>query len=319
MRAASRFWSAEIVDAALIEKMAQLRGIGDAYHDYRGELKYFSLETKRQLLRAMGCAVDDPAALRWNSSGPKRNAGANSCLPWRRRARQNRRRHQRHGARIRLGADLVGAVGRRLVAARGDVDRRLPRDLEGRGRGVLDHAQAARCSHDLPPGYHELEAKIAGGTAERCRLIISAPLCYEPAAILAGRKLWGIAVQLYTLRSRDNWGIGDFNDLGALIRWVAPQGAGFIGLIPCTPSRRPTPAAAVLTARRAGTFSIFCTSPCADSGIPGLCSGARAARRSFGGRPSRRAARRGMVDYRAAADLKFEFLEILYRDFRERT
>src|SRR5471030_36964 len=62
-RAAPLFWSAEFVDTGLIEKLARLRGIGDAYHDYRGELKYFSLETKQQLLRAMGCAVDDTAAL----------------------------------------------------------------------------------------------------------------------------------------------------------------------------------------------------------------------------------------------------------------
>ena len=51
------------MDSSLIESLARLRGIGDAYHDYRGELKYFGLETKTALLRAMGCAVDDPAAL----------------------------------------------------------------------------------------------------------------------------------------------------------------------------------------------------------------------------------------------------------------
>ena len=56
--AASHCWSAE-VDTALIERMAALRGIADAYHDYRGELKFFSLQTKTGILRAMGCAVDD--------------------------------------------------------------------------------------------------------------------------------------------------------------------------------------------------------------------------------------------------------------------
>ena len=51
------------MDNSLIERMARLRGIGDAYHDYRGELRYFSLQTKTDLLRAMGCRVDDEAAL----------------------------------------------------------------------------------------------------------------------------------------------------------------------------------------------------------------------------------------------------------------
>ena len=52
-----------MVDTTVIERLARLRGIGDAYHDYRGELRYFSLETKKGLLRAMGCKVDDPVAL----------------------------------------------------------------------------------------------------------------------------------------------------------------------------------------------------------------------------------------------------------------
>src|SRR6266436_3409402 len=60
--AVSLYWSAEMVDTTVIERLARLRGIGDAYHDYRGELRHFSLETKRGLLRAMGCSVDDPAA-----------------------------------------------------------------------------------------------------------------------------------------------------------------------------------------------------------------------------------------------------------------
>src|SRR6185312_8153123 len=51
------------MDVAAIERLARLKGIGDAYHDYRGELKYFSLDTKRELLRAMGCAIDYPGAL----------------------------------------------------------------------------------------------------------------------------------------------------------------------------------------------------------------------------------------------------------------
>ena len=47
------------MDKALIERLAQLRGIGDAYHNYRGELQHFSLETKAGILSAMGCGVDD--------------------------------------------------------------------------------------------------------------------------------------------------------------------------------------------------------------------------------------------------------------------
>ena len=52
------------VDTSLIERLARLKGVGEAYHDYRGDLRYFTLKTRIDILRAMGSAVlDDPAAL----------------------------------------------------------------------------------------------------------------------------------------------------------------------------------------------------------------------------------------------------------------
>jgi len=84
---------------------------------------------------------------------------------------------------------------------------------------------------ELPPGYHELQITVAGPTVDSS-LIIAPPLCYEPPAIVAGKRLWGVALQLYAIRSSGNWGIGDFADLAHLVRWLAPRGAGFIGLNP---------------------------------------------------------------------------------------
>jgi 4-alpha-glucanotransferase len=47
-----------------------------------------------------------------------------------------------------------------------------------------------------------------------------------------GRRLWGAAVQLYALRSRRNWGHGDFTDLAHLVALAAARGASAIGLNP---------------------------------------------------------------------------------------
>lgn len=52
--------------------------------------------------------------------------------------------------------------------------------------------------------------------------------CFLPEAT----RLWGIALQLYQLRTSRNWGIGDFADLDHLARTVAPLGADFLGLNP---------------------------------------------------------------------------------------
>jgi 4-alpha-glucanotransferase len=48
----------------------------------------------------------------------------------------------------------------------------------------------------------------------------------------APRRLWALAVQLYGIRSRRNWGHGDFTDLKGLIDLAAGFGASGIGLNP---------------------------------------------------------------------------------------
>jgi 4-alpha-glucanotransferase len=49
---------------------------------------------------------------------------------------------------------------------------------------------------------------------------------------LPERRMWGIAVQLYGLRSATNWGIGDFTDLARVARLAARFGADALGINP---------------------------------------------------------------------------------------
>ncbi|MFN6961980.1 MAG: 4-alpha-glucanotransferase, partial [Rhodocyclaceae bacterium] len=63
----------------------------------------------------------------------------------------------------------------------------------------------------------------SGATAERAFL---------PPDLAERGRLWGIAIQLYSLRSHRNWGIGDFTDLSRLVDLVAAAGGDFIGLNP---------------------------------------------------------------------------------------
>ena len=48
---------------SLIDQLARQRGIGDAYANYRGDPMTVSRESKRAILAAMGCPVDDPEAI----------------------------------------------------------------------------------------------------------------------------------------------------------------------------------------------------------------------------------------------------------------
>jgi len=82
---------------------------------------------------------------------------------------------------------------------------------------------------DIPVGYHELCVP----SHDCATLLIVAPArCFIPETLAQGGKCWGLAVQLYALRSSHNWGIGDFGDLSALATAAGRAGAAFIGLNP---------------------------------------------------------------------------------------
>jgi 4-alpha-glucanotransferase len=55
--------------------------------------------------------------------------------------------------------------------------------------------------------------------------------CHFPNWLRNGR-VWGIAAQLYEIRSERNWGIGDFADLAIICETAAEAGADFLGLNP---------------------------------------------------------------------------------------
>ncbi len=59
----------------------------------------------------------------------------------------------------------------------------------------------------------------------------TASACFVPD-FLSSERVWGVTLQLYELRSERNWGIGDFEDLRAMIDLVASLGGDFIGLNP---------------------------------------------------------------------------------------
>ncbi len=60
---------------------------------------------------------------------------------------------------------------------------------------------------------------------------MSPPHAYLPPALADGRA-WGFALNLYAVRSRRNWGIGDFTDLRNVVRWAASAGADTVGVSP---------------------------------------------------------------------------------------
>ena len=82
----------------------------------------------------------------------------------------------------------------------------------------------------LDVGYYDLEL-ITGGKKYKSRLAVAPAQCYTNEE-LNKKRLWGFAVQLYSLKSERNWGVGDFTDLYNLVDICKRSGADIIGLNP---------------------------------------------------------------------------------------
>ncbi|MDO4784296.1 MAG: 4-alpha-glucanotransferase [Propionibacteriaceae bacterium] len=110
------------------------------------------------------------------------------------------------------------------------------REVDGEWRGEATFWLGA----DLPLGYHRIVARSDDQTAESL-LIVTPSFVGFPAA-MRGRRIWGYAAQLYSVRSKRSWGIGDLTDLADLAVWSATQQyAGYVLINPLHASQPAPP------------------------------------------------------------------------------
>ncbi|OMC41934.1 4-alpha-glucanotransferase [Mycobacterium sp. GA-1841] len=108
---------------------------------------------------------------------------------------------------------------------------------------------------DLPLGYHRLRLGAPGSQTETS--VVISPATLELPSRLGRRRAWGLAAQLYSVRSQNSWGTGDLTDLTDLAVWSAAEhGADFILVNPLhaaapTPPMEPSPY--LPTSRRFGS------------------------------------------------------------------
>jgi len=221
-----------------IRTLARLRGIGMQYHDFRGQLREVAPGSDRAILAAMGFSLEDdtiePAirALesdRWNALGPSVvvvRVGERAAVPL-----------------VIPGEALGKGISWTVTLEDGREHSGYVRssELQVTERAALAGKPVLRLSLpltlELPLGYHRVGIGIesAGGEAPRrleLSLIVAPERCHTPPPIQAGKRLWGLAVQLYSLRSAGNWGMGDFGDLRELVELTAQRGGSIVGLNP---------------------------------------------------------------------------------------
>lgn len=220
-----------------LERLAGQYGVGASYYDYRGGLHHVSRDSKAALLGAMG--VDVSAGHTIDSA-----AEAFDAVHWTRMLPQacvistdTQRGQPVLPISIPLDIDAT-QIDWEITLENGEsVDgiaqiAELPVAERGEAGGRAFVRVNLPLPADLPLGYHRIATWLDAGLAGETRLIVAPARCYEPPAVAAGARSWGIAVQLYSLRSDSNWGMGDLHDLRDLITLAAPLGCGIVGLNP---------------------------------------------------------------------------------------
>ncbi len=234
MRARDR----HLTDTEALDRLCQLCGIESKYTDIWGKPHRVSTQTKRALLAAMGMSVDSPAALRDALS----EGGARG---WRRMlAPVLVARHSKPPISLMITLPRERATDPLrwvLTPETGDpVEGKIHlAELEPVKQVVIDGVPFARYAFPLPVhpdlGYHQVALERADGTVPedgKLSLIVVPDACYRPAVLENDGRVWGLALQLYAMRSRRNWGIGDFTDLASLIDNCTALGVDIIGVNP---------------------------------------------------------------------------------------
>lgn len=219
---------------ASIEDLTQLYGVGVLYYDFRNRPCVISRQSKLAVLAAMAVDAGDIGAIEAAISQHPSGQWARVLPPV---------VVVTQGQRATLGVAIPRNPQAHLVEWSASLENGTAR----RGSAPLDNLRIVErgsaagrdfelaelvLPQDLPLGYHQVNVSLDTGLSGETQLIVAPATCYEPPALQKGERVWGIAVQLYALRSAYNWGMGDFHDLHELIELCAPLGAGIIGLNP---------------------------------------------------------------------------------------
>jgi 4-alpha-glucanotransferase len=220
--------------SSLLEQLVEYRGIETNYNDAWGRPTSIDAATKSKLLLAMGYQVNDPDLL-------LKQVQDNSTKTWLSVLNpvQALRIEEPIQIAVRLPIELVtDEYVAQINTELGDVLQHQFVPIDGQLVNVV-HIEEIEFQEylidvpiKLPLGYHSLSLVIDEDVLGTMRLIIAPSTCFKPKALTQGEKVWGLSVQLYCLRSDNNWGVGDFSDLSFLVEKLAKQGAQFVGLNP---------------------------------------------------------------------------------------
>ena len=224
-----------------IQLLADKKGIAREYLDATNKLVKISDESRKNVLEILGYPVEDEKALQLILDKEELQPFKNVLDPVQVINDEDLKQFYIRTPES-FGEDENATLSVSLKLEDGRViERELPleqveiADFKNVAGTVYDIRRYSLIS-DLPYGYHECSVvvKANGKTLKSIpmSLIITPVKMYTPESILNGKKVWGVSSQLYSVRSRNNWGIGDFADLKQLLLGVHKCGGQFVGLNP---------------------------------------------------------------------------------------
>jgi 4-alpha-glucanotransferase len=200
-----------------LDELSEEAGLTLHYRDALGQDRIVPDDTKRHMLEALGLSAATDAEARDRLRVLRQERAERLCprtvvftedepriIPVRRTGRLKWR--------------LLAEDGREF-AGEAHTDE-LPQDTDG--------ARLLPLPADFTLGYHTLTMDCGDANLQR-RVIVAPRSCYLPPS---GERLWGVALQLYSLPSPKGWGAGSYGDLPDFVRAAAAQGAHFVGLNP---------------------------------------------------------------------------------------
>jgi len=212
---------APVTDRPVLVDLASRLGVATDYWDWQGQHRTVSAATVVAVLRAFGLEAgsDDEAAAAWRDLDER---------PWRRTLppvvvgtagrEVDVLVHVPHGSPVSV--DVLTEDGD-AVPARQVEHHVEPREIDG---ALVGEARFV-LPGDLPLGYHTVRAAPPDGESATALLVVAPERLELPDL---PRQVWGVMAQLYSVRSRASWGLGDFADLAALCQWAAEAGADFV-------------------------------------------------------------------------------------------
>ncbi len=309
---------AETLDAHKLDRLLHSYGIASEFIEFSGHVAQIPLANRLHILRTMGVVVISAEQLdqllqereaaefmRWLPSVVVQTEGDTVCVLTVDTAQATELADGKIHWRLLLedGSELAGSCE--------------PASLPLLSTHAIGTRVFERRQLQLPPlatGYHH--AEFSSLSRKQSSLFIVAPArTWQPACL--GGRLWGLSAQLYSLRSADNWGMGDFADLQQLIARAAEQKASFILLNPlhALDLRYPENASPYSPADRRYLNPLYIALPLCEE-FSALTVQQQVTSVEFLQRlEGLRAA--AYVDYTGVHALKLDVLELMYRAFRE--